>query len=104
MAYVPGMRLKVKSNKVMGDYICLHGLVPDKELPKKLRKKIPKKEIWIRRDIYKNKPKRYRIMEHERTELHLMKSKKMSYKKAHSYSQVAEKGWPARQAIKRLKQ
>jgi hypothetical protein len=42
------MKVKVKSRKVMGDYICLHGLVPKQELPKKLRGKIPKKEIWMR--------------------------------------------------------
>jgi hypothetical protein len=39
----------------MGDYIALHGLVPENEMPEHLRYKIPKDEIWMRTDVYNNK-------------------------------------------------
>jgi len=43
--------VKVKPRSIMGDYIAFHGLVPQNELPKNLRYKIPENEIWIRKDV-----------------------------------------------------
>jgi len=100
MAHVKGMRVKVKPRKVMGDYVCLHGKVPNQELPKKLRGKIPKKEIWMRRDIYNNKEKRYRILDHEHDELIHMKRDKMCYKQAHKRAQIEEKDWFLKRLLK----
>jgi hypothetical protein len=55
--------VKVKPRSVMGDYIALHGLVPQNELPLNLRHKIPADEIWIREDIYNDPERRERILQ-----------------------------------------
>jgi len=60
----------------MEEYIALHGLVPQNELPHSLRRKIPKDEIWIRSDKYNDKE----IIEHESFKLSLMDAS-LSYKK-----------------------
>lgn len=96
-AIVPGFKIRVKSTKVMGEYIALHGLVPKNELPKKMRGKIPKDEIWIRRNIYADPVKRHRILRiHEPKELHLMKGGKKvkyNYKNAHNEAELRELVW-----------
>lgn len=68
----------------MGDYIALHGKVPQNELPEHLRGKIPEDEIWIRRNVYNDKQRRNKILDHEECELNLMIKEDMTYKKAHS--------------------
>jgi hypothetical protein len=83
----------VKSPKVMGDYIALHGLLPDYELPKKMRGKIPKDQIWMRDDIWHNKSRRKCIEEHEKQELNLMIYHGYTYKEAHKKAQNREKLW-----------
>lgn len=94
---IPGFRIKVKPTKVMGEYIALHGLVPKNELPKKLRGKIPKDEIWIRRNVYTDPVRRRKILHiHEPRELHLMnsgKKVKYTYKKAHKEAELRELVW-----------
>ena len=76
----------------MGDYIALHGLVPRNELPKSLRGKIPKDEIWIRKDV-KDNPFRYPwIKIHEEVETDLMKTGK-TYKEAHKVAELADGYW-----------
>lgn len=74
----------------MGDYVCLHGMVPRNELPKKLRGKIPKHEIWIREDVYSNKKRRNAVLRHERIELKAMIEKERTYKQAHRKAQREE--------------
>jgi len=79
-----------KDTKTMKDYICLHGLVPLKELPRYLQRKIPKNEIWVREDVYKKLHKKHPLLIHENTELSLMFNYGFSYKKAHKIAEVAD--------------
>ena len=90
MQIISKFKVKVKSTKIMGDYIALHGLVPNNELPEHLRWKIPSHEIWIRRNVYDDKQRRNKILEHEECELNLMIKEGLTYKKAHSISTRAE--------------
>jgi len=86
----------VKSRRVMGDYVALHGLLGKNELPKKLWGKIPKNQIWMRKDIWENKGRRKCIEEHERQELNLMVYHGYTYKEAHKKAQFREKLWRIR--------
>lgn len=87
-------KVKIKPKSVMGDYIALHGLVPGNELPKRLRGKIPKNEVWIRRDCFVDKPVRQRrLLTHENHELGLMEKRGWNYKKAHARAELREKAW-----------
>jgi hypothetical protein len=83
-------KVVVKSNEEMGDYIALHGLVPQNELPVHLRYKIPDNEIWIRENVYTNIERRRSILAHEYAELDLMISHAMSYKEAHEHAEFFE--------------
>lgn len=74
----------------MGEYIALHGLVPNNELPEHLHWKIPSNEIWIRRNVYDDKQRRNKILDHEECELNLMINQDMTYKKAHSIATMME--------------
>lgn len=89
------MVVKVKPRSVMHDYIALHGKMPGFELPASLRHKIPKNEIWIRRDVYNNPVRREQILGlHEQFEIDLMVGKHMPYWKAHKKAEKHEKmGW-----------
>ena len=62
----------------MKDVIADHWLV---------NRKIPKGQIWVREDWWKNKEKRKRLKTHEKVEINLMK-KGLPYRKAH---RIAEK-------------
>ena len=76
----------------MGDYIALHGLLPENELPVSLRHKIPENEIWIRKNVYDDPKRRERILQgHEKFELKLMETKGLTYKQAHKRAQFHEK-------------
>lgn len=86
------MKIKVKTRSVMGDYVALHGLVPGNELPKKLRGKIPKNEVWIRKDIWDDRIARNLTLIHEKTELKYMKQG-LTYKKAHKWAETADGCW-----------
>jgi len=87
-------KVKIKPRSVMGDYIALHGLVPNNELPKKLRNKIPKNEVWIRKDCFVDHPIRQRrLLTHENHELGLMQNKGLTYKKAHKRANMRETFW-----------
>ncbi|VVB62287.1 Uncharacterised protein [uncultured archaeon] len=84
--------VKVKPQSVMGDYIALHGLLPENELPVSLRHKIPENEIWIRKNVYDDPKRRERILQgHEKFELELMETKGLTYKQAHKRAQFHEK-------------
>jgi hypothetical protein len=84
--------VKVKPRSVMGDYIALHGLVPQNELPLNLRHQIPEDEIWIREDVYDDPERRLKILQgHERFEISLMETKRLSYKQAHEKAERHEK-------------
>jgi hypothetical protein len=84
--------VRVKPRSVMGDYIALHGLLPENELPVHLRHKIPENEIWIRKDVYDDPKRRERILQgHEKFELELMETKGLTYKQAHERAQFHEK-------------
>jgi hypothetical protein len=82
----PNVNFKViiKSKKEMKDYIALHGLVPDYELPNSMDSHIPINEVWIREDIYRNKDRFKRVLWHETEELKLMTQQGLHYKKAHN--------------------
>jgi hypothetical protein len=82
----------VKPRSVMGDYIALHGLCPQNELPLNMRGKIPENEIWIRQDVFENPKRRERILQgHEKYELSLMETEGLTYKQAHAKAQLHEK-------------
>jgi hypothetical protein len=84
--------VKVKPRSVMGDYIALHGLVPENELPVRLRHKIPEDEIWIRKDVYDDPKRRERILQgHEKFEIGLMETRDLTYKQAHRRAELHEK-------------
>jgi len=83
----------VKTKKQMGDYVALHGRLGNNELPKKMRGKIPKNQIWMREDIWANKKRRKCIIEHETQELNLMLHYGLNYKEAHNRAQKLEKLW-----------
>jgi hypothetical protein len=84
--------VKVKPRSVMGEYIALHGLVPQNELPENLRHTIPENEIWIRKDVYDDPARRERILQgHEKFELELMETRGLSYKQAHRRAELHEK-------------
>jgi hypothetical protein len=83
-------KIVVKSIEEMGDYIALHGLVPQNELPFHLRYKIPENEIWIRENVYADVDRRRSILAHEYAELDLMISRAMSYKEAHENAEFFE--------------
>ena len=82
----------VKPRSVMGDYIALHGLCPQNELPMNMRGKIPENEIWMRQDVFENPKRRERILQgHEKYELSLMETESLTYKQAHAKAQLHEK-------------
>jgi hypothetical protein len=84
--------VKVKPQSVMGEYIALHGLLPENELPIRFRHKIPENEIWIRKNVYDDPRRRERILQgHEKFELELMETKGLTYKQAHKRAQLHEK-------------
>jgi ribosomal protein L37E len=91
----PWLHFKVvpKSRKIMGDYIALHGWVPQNELPVHLRYKIPENEIWMRTNVYNDPMRRRRILTHEHHELALMVTHSMSYKEAHKRAEFVEHFW-----------
>lgn len=80
----------VKSKEVMGDYIALHGLVPQNEIPLHLRNKIPENEIWIRENVYADPERRKSILAHEYAELDLMITHGITYKEAHEKAEFFE--------------
>ena len=95
--------VKVKPRSVMGDYIALHGLLPENELPVSLRHKIPENEIWIRKNVYDDPKRRERILQgHEKFELELMETKGMTYKQAHERAQFHEKVYKLEDWLGRL--
>lgn len=95
--------VKVKPQSVMGDYIALHGLLPENELPVSLRHKIPENEIWIRKNVYNDPKRRERILQgHEKFELELMETKGMTYKQAHERAQFHEKVYKIEDWLARL--
>jgi hypothetical protein len=95
--------VKVKPRSVMGDYIALHGLLPENELPVGLRHKIPENEIWIRKNVYDDPKRRERILQgHEKFELELMETKGLTYKQAHKRAQFHEKVYKLEDWLGRL--
>ena len=95
--------VKVKPRSVMGDYIALHGLLPENELPVSLRHKIPENEIWIRKNVYDDPKRRERILQgHEKFELELMETKGLTYKQAHKRAQFHEKVYKLEDWLGRL--
>jgi len=95
--------VKVKPQSVMGDYIALHGLLPENELPVRFRHKIPENEIWIRKNVYDDPKRRERILQgHEKFELELMETKGLTYKQAHERAQWHEKVYKLEDWLSRL--
>lgn len=75
--------IKVMPTDIMGEYIALHGLVPQNELPQHMRDAIPENEIWIREDVFNDPNRKKEIINHEKEELRLMIFKELPYKQAH---------------------
>jgi len=97
--------VKVKPRSLMGDYIALHGLLPENELPVSLRHKIPENEIWIRKNVYDDPKRRERILQgHEKFELELMETKGLTYKQAHERAQFHEKVYKLEDWLERLEE
>ena len=97
--------VKVKPRSVMGEYIALHGLLPENELPVSLRHKIPENEIWIRKNVYDDPRRRERILQgHEKFELELMETKGMTYQEAHRRAQRHEKVYRLEEWLERLEE
>ena len=85
-------KVVVKPRSVMGDYIALHGLLPQNELPENLRYKIPEDEIWMREDVFDDPKRRELILQgHEKYELALMETDGLTYKQAHRRAELHEK-------------
>jgi len=85
-------KVVVKPRSVMGDYIALHGLCPQNELPENMRGKIPEDEIWMRQDVFEDPKRRERILQgHEKYELSLMETEGLTYKQAHRKAELHEK-------------
>ncbi len=95
--------VKVKPTSLMGDYIALHGLVPQNELPEHLRHQIPEDEIWIREDIYEDPIRRDQILfGHEKFELNLMETKGLTYKQAHRIAELHEQVYKIEEELGRM--
>ena len=96
-------KVVVKPISVMHDYIALHGLCPQNELPENMRYKIPEDEIWMRQDVYDNPKRRERILQgHEKYELSLMETKGLTYKQAHRRAQLHEKFYLLEEDLEKL--
>jgi hypothetical protein len=96
-------KVVVKPRSVMGDYIALHGLCPQNELPENMRGKIPEDEIWMRQDVFENPKRRERILQgHEKYELSLMETEGLTYKQAHRKAQLHEKFYLLEKDIDKL--
>jgi hypothetical protein len=89
---IRGFKVRCKPVSVMGDYIALHGLVPQNELPYRLRGKIPKDELWVREDRYHDAKfmKHIMLYVHEDEELKDMTTKGMTYKQAHKRADIKD--------------
>jgi hypothetical protein len=96
-------KVVVKPRSVMGDYIALHGLCPQNELPENMRHKIPEDEIWMRQDVYNDPKRRERILQgHEKYELSLMETKGLTYKQAHHKAELHEKFYLLEEDLEKL--
>jgi hypothetical protein len=96
-------KVVVKPRSVMGDYIALHGLCPQNELPENMRHKIPEDEIWMRQDVFDNPKRRERILQgHEKYELTLMETKGLTYKQAHRKAEFHEKFYLFEEDLEKL--
>jgi hypothetical protein len=96
-------KVVVKPRSVMGDYIALHGLCPQNELPENMRHKIPEDEIWMRQDVYDDPKRRERILQgHEKYELALMETKGLTYKQAHRKAELHEKFYLFEEDLEKL--
>jgi ribosomal protein S18 acetylase RimI-like enzyme len=95
--------VKVKPESVMGEYIALHGLVPQNELPECLRHQIPENEIWIREDVYNDPKRREQILQgHEKFELSLMETKGLTYKQAHRIAELHEQVYEIEEELAKM--
>jgi hypothetical protein len=95
-------KVVVKPRSVMGDYIALHGLLPQNELPESLRHKIPEDEIWMREDVFNDPKRRERILQgQEKYELTLMETEGFTYKQAHRSAELHEKVYPLEQDLEK---
>lgn len=77
---------KVKSRKVMGDYIALNWL--EKDLAPEFG--IKKGEVWVREDWWNDETKRKRLRVHESVEINLRIRDHLSYTRAHEIANEFE--------------
>jgi hypothetical protein len=97
--------VKVKPRSIMGDYIALHGLLPENELPEHLRHKIPENEIWIQKDVYDDPKRRERVLQdHEKFELELMERKGLTYKQAHYRAEYHERVYRVEDEVEKIEE
>lgn len=72
-----------KSRGFMYPYIAVHGELPKRELPNRMRH-MHKHSIYIRNDVCKNTKREERILLHEYREMRIIEAHPgLSYKKAH---------------------
>ena len=85
------MKFVPKTRKVMGDYIALHHHDVHGDSAKKFEDKIPKGEVWVREDWWRDPEKRRRLKIHEGIEINLIEKKGLSYAEAHNIANKFEK-------------
>jgi hypothetical protein len=92
---IQGMLVFCKPESVMKEYIALHGLMPQNELPFHLRGKIPRDQLWVResRCYDTNRERKLALFSHEATEIALMKKYNFKYKQAHKIAEIADLWW-----------
>lgn len=76
-------KVMVIPSDIMCEYVALHGLVPNNELPMYLRGVIPANEVWVREDFFNDKNKFEQLLWHETEELKYMTKNNLSYRDAH---------------------
>lgn len=88
------MKIKfvIKPESVMKDYIALHWLVPKGDM-RDFHHRIPKGEVWVRKDIWDSPLTNWAIKAHERRELELMIFHDYSYKRAHNIAEKVDGFW-----------
>ena len=85
------MKIVIEPNRKMGPFIALHGLLPKSEL-RGFHHRIPRNEIWIRKDVYENKARYPWIKLHELYEVDMM-SQGLKYKEAHRRAEIVDGLW-----------
>jgi hypothetical protein len=85
------IKFVVKPVSVLGSFIALHYLVPKNEM-KGFKHRIPKKQVWVRSDIW-NGTHKNALIRHELYELMMMIENGYSYREAHRVAEIMDGAW-----------